>query len=59
MITDNINVEENVQNKPNYNEEPNINPNPKHEEEQDQNSEILIRLEELRCLSSQFRGGTI
>ena len=50
-------MEENVQNEPNINEEPNINQNPNNEEEQDRNSEILIRLGELRRLSSLFRGG--
>ena len=59
MIIDNTNVEQNVQNEPNYNQHPNINPNPNHEEEPDRNLEILIRLGELRHLSSMFRGGTI
>ena len=67
ILTENTNVEENMQNETSDNQTPNTNPNPNlntdtspnTEGEQDQNSEILARLGALRCLSSLFRRGSI
>ena len=57
ILTENKNVEDNVENEPNNNQEPNPNTNQNMEGEQDWNSEIMARLGALRCLSALFRGG--
>ena len=58
ILTNNTNLEENVQNQTTNNPNPNPNPNTElMEEEHIRNSKILARLGALRCLSSLYRGG--
>ena len=58
ILTDNKNLEENVQNQTTNNPNPNPNPNLEPiEEEHDRNPKIIARLGALRRLSSVFRGG--
>ena len=54
ILTNNTNLEGNVQNKTTNNPNPNTEPM---EEEHDRNFEILAHLGALRRLSSLFRGG--
>ena len=56
-LTNNRNEQDNVECEPTNNPEPNPNINPNSEGEQDQNSQIIVRLASLRRLSSSIKGG--
>ena len=58
ILTDNTNLEENVENQTTNNPNPNQNPKPEQmEEEHNRNVKIVARMGAMRHLISLFRGG--